>query len=127
MAWRIVRQPDGKLARWSDVVEAFTHAAMDEAQARELCRAELGERYVAEKVRAGVEDDEPWKVGVKGDGLSRWRDCLNMMPLNRSLAEASEILREMGFPDWIPYLEERAKAHERDREWERAQKRGGAQ
>lgn len=29
MAWRIVRQPNGKLARFSDIVDNFTHTNIE--------------------------------------------------------------------------------------------------
>lgn len=76
MAWRFVLQPNGKLARFSDVVDDFTHMGMTEAEALEFAVTQMGQRDAEEKVRAAVEDHEPWTVGKKGDGTARWRDSL---------------------------------------------------
>lgn len=38
MAWRFIQQPNGKFARFSDVVDDFTHYDMTEADAVYLCR-----------------------------------------------------------------------------------------
>lgn len=42
MAWRIVKQPNGKYARFSEVVDDFTHYDMTREQALELCQEYLG-------------------------------------------------------------------------------------
>ena len=77
MAWRFVKQPNGLLARFSDVVDHFTHWNMTEPQALSFCASEgFGEVGAAEKVSGGVEDWEPWKHRVKGSGHSRWDDAL---------------------------------------------------
>jgi hypothetical protein len=81
MGWRIVKQPNGLLARWSSVVDDFTHVNMAEAEAVAVCRMYpgMGRAEAAEKVRRGVEDEPVsgfLEVGGRGDGLDRWRDCL---------------------------------------------------
>lgn len=42
MAWRIVIQPNGKYARFSDVVDNFTDYDMTRDEAFELCRDAAG-------------------------------------------------------------------------------------
>lgn len=81
MARRFVRQPNGKLGLFSDVVDAFTWLNLTEEEALEVCRDEmdLGPKGSVEKVRSGVEDHEPWKFNVKGDGLSRWREAIGLI------------------------------------------------
>ena len=76
MAWRIVKQPNGLLARFSDIVDDFTHMNMTEAEAFEVCREYLGVEEAKRKVLAGVQDWKPWTNSVFGDGLSRWNDCI---------------------------------------------------
>jgi hypothetical protein len=76
MAWRIVRQPNGLLARWSDIVDNFTDYNLTETDAIEVCRYHMGEEGVKKKVQSGIDDIEPWTTNVKGDGLARWRDCI---------------------------------------------------
>ena len=76
MAWRIVRQPNGLLARFSDVVDNFTHLNMTELEAVELCSNlyNMSMPDAMQKVLAGVEDWEPWTNGeTKGDGTWRWK------------------------------------------------------
>jgi hypothetical protein len=76
MAWRIVRQPNNLLARFSDIVDDFTHMNMTEAEALEVCREYLGIVEAQKKVLAGVEDWKPWTNGVKGSGLDRWNESI---------------------------------------------------
>ena len=42
MGWRIVRQPNGLLARFSDIVDDFTDVDMTDAQALFLCTEKSG-------------------------------------------------------------------------------------
>ena len=82
MAWRIVRQPNGKLARFSDIVDDFTEMDMTRAEALDLCRIyNMGIKESRRKVQAGVEDWKPWTVGVRGDGTDRWEDCLRTITI----------------------------------------------
>lgn len=113
MGWRIVRQPDGKLARWSDVVDNFTHYGLTESQALALCEDVMPSWEAAEKVRAGVEDHEPWTIGVKGDGLSRWRDCMESLGYRGNIEETVATLHAMGFSDWEDHVR---KVHKASRE-----------
>lgn len=76
MAWRIVKQPNGLLARFSDIVDDFTHINMTEAEALEVCREYLGIVEAQKKVLAGVQDWKPWTNSIFGDGLSRWNDSI---------------------------------------------------
>ena len=76
MAWRIVKQPNGKLARFSDIVDDFTDMNMTEDEAFDLCRHYLGVEDSKRKVRAGVEDWIPWTVETPGDGTTRWIDSI---------------------------------------------------
>ncbi len=76
MAWRIVKQPNGKLARFSDIVDDFTDMDMTEAEAFECCREYLGIEDAKRKVKAGLEDWKPWTIGIKGNGTERWQNCI---------------------------------------------------
>jgi len=78
MAWRIVKQPNGKFARFSDIVDDFTAMDMTEPEVYSLCRVHLGIKDAERKVQAGMEDWRPWTTGaVKGNGTERWEDSLN--------------------------------------------------
>lgn len=76
MAWRIVKQPNGLFASFSDIVDHFTYTDMTQEQALQVCRASMSEQEAQRKVLAAVEDHKPFTVGVKGTGTSRWEDAL---------------------------------------------------
>jgi hypothetical protein len=79
MGWRIVKQPNGLLARFSDIVDDFTHYDLGEEEAIEICREHMGRIEAVDKVRRGMEDEEcpPFiNASGKNDGLDRYRDCL---------------------------------------------------
>lgn len=95
MAWRIVKQPNGKLARFSDVVDNFTHVNLNEEQALEVCIEKgLGIEDAKEKVLAGVEDWKPWSNMVKGSGHDRWDDCIESIKLVHGVKEVLKVKKE---------------------------------
>ena len=74
MAWRLVKQPNGLIARFSDIVDHFTHANMDEALvASELC--DVSPDVVADKLLGAAQDDV-WGKVEQTDGFNRWRESL---------------------------------------------------
>lgn len=81
MAWRFVRQPNGLLARFSDVVDDFTDLNLTAAQAFELCKTEhgLSDTDAHQKVRAGLDDWKPWTHAAKGSGHDRWDESLRII------------------------------------------------
>lgn len=100
MAWRIVKQPNGLFARFSDVVDDFTHYDMTEAEALEVCvqECDCGPKTAAEKVENAKRDLEPWTMKPSGgDGLNRWRDCLVTIYAVHGPARASEVGRTIGY------------------------------
>jgi hypothetical protein len=58
MAWKLVEQPNGLLARWSDVVDNFTDYDMTEFTAYNLCRQEYGmmEKPAGDKISRAREN-----------------------------------------------------------------------
>jgi len=64
MAWRIVKQPNGKYARFADSVDNFTEHDMTREEAVELCQKEIGEN--AGKIKVDRADEAP----------TRWDDAL---------------------------------------------------
>ena len=94
MAWRIVKQPNGLLARFSDIVDDFTHINMSEAEALEVCREYLGIVEAEKKVLAGVQDWKPWTNGVLGSGLDRWSASIQTIKLVHGEEVALKRLRE---------------------------------
>lgn len=78
MAWRIVKQPNGLLGRFSDIIDNFTHINMDYDEAIQCCLDNGISNYEAAKVKvdAGVNDYKPWTRNEIGSGLDRWDDCI---------------------------------------------------
>lgn len=79
MPARIVKQPNGLWARFSTVVDSFTHMNMNDKEAREALVAGPFKRTSKEEVEKSMEraarDDVDGKA-QKDDGLNRWRDSL---------------------------------------------------
>lgn len=98
MAWRIVRQPNGKLARFSEVVDDFTHYDMSEAEAMELCE-NLG-APPSRKVRAAMENPKRFEREletireVHGEGVSMLRRVELSVTDEQREARAVEELRK---------------------------------
>lgn len=92
MAWRIVKQPNGMLARFSDIVDNFTDLNLTEAEALELCEVYAFPLEAERRVKAGIEDWKPWQDDKKGDGLSRWKDCLDTIQVIHGKGAVQEIL-----------------------------------
>lgn len=104
MAWCFVRLPSGLFARWSDVVDDFTHTNLTPQDALEVCVSEHGmaEEAAQRKVQAGVEDWKPRTNGVKGSGLDRWQDSLERIGIAHGEARIQEVLREIGGVEAAP-------------------------
>ena len=69
MAWRIVQQPNGKLARFSDVCDDFTDVDMDHWEAVDECiREGMSVMDAIEKVKRGIEA-----------GNARYLECLEII------------------------------------------------
>ena len=76
MGWRIVKQPDGLLSRFSDIVDNFTHQNMNEEEALKVCIQEgLTPEQAKTKVQSGVDDLIPF-TNIKGTGTTRYEDCI---------------------------------------------------
>lgn len=91
MAWRIVKQPNGLLAIFSDIVDNFTVYHMTPEEAFKECFEQTGRQEAMDKVQRGIDDIEPWSHSKKGDGLSRWRDCLELIEMQHGVKARKEI------------------------------------
>lgn len=95
MGWRIVRQPNGLLARFSSIVDHFTHVNLTETEAFEVCRDEgCSVDLAKDKVSAGVQDFKPW-TRTPGTGLERWEDCLDTIRMVHGEEEAQGVVRSL--------------------------------
>jgi hypothetical protein len=82
MAWQFVKQPNGLFARFSGIVDSFTHVNLSEAQAIDLCEEDHGMSLSSAqlKVLSAVDDIKPW-TKEKGSGHDRWESAIEMIRL----------------------------------------------
>lgn len=64
MAWRMIKQPNGLLARFSEVVDNFTHVNLSVAEAIELCEEDMSADDAAQKVQRGIDSDNRWTEAI---------------------------------------------------------------
>ena len=93
MAWRIVKQPDGRYARFSDVVDNFTHLNMTREEALVVCREHADALWAGEKVRNA--DSDTLEDGACGGGLDRWRDSMQTVLDIHGWGGVNEVFRLM--------------------------------
>lgn len=86
MGWRIVQQPNGFFARFSEIVDDFTDCDMSQDEAVTLC---------IEKYQMG-RDDALWKVqrGV-GAGRSRFDEAIEIIRDEHGQERANECVMQM--------------------------------
>lgn len=87
MAWRVIKLPDGRYSRFSEVVDSFTNGPLTEQEAFSLCR-ELGMDAVGAKIKVARAEHNPgW-----------WPEaCLIVKHLHGD-QELQEILDELEVP-----------------------------
>jgi hypothetical protein len=104
MGWRIVKQPNGLLARFSDIVDHFTHYDMTEEEALDVCLGGamgVGREEARAKVDRGLRD-EPIPPFIedsgRGDGLDRFRDAIDTVRAIHGDGEADKTEAELSRP-----------------------------
>jgi hypothetical protein len=94
MGWRFVKQPNGLLALFSEVVDSFTVLDMTPAEAADEAEGKGMTRAAAwAKVGRGIDDVDPRTEGrvQGGEGLNRWRECLEIIREVHGEKEAAEV------------------------------------
>lgn len=83
MAWRIVKQPNGMYARFSDVVDSFTHVNLSKDGAIDICMSVpcFMSIHTAEGKVNGADTDDVWGKIERDDGLNRWRDSIETIKI----------------------------------------------
>lgn len=99
MAWRIIKQPNGRYARFSDVVDNFTHINHDRPGILAVCRHE-GMSMAEAKIKVKAADDDkacpPFiDDSGRGDGLDRYRHAIKTIKRVRGKAAAAAVVSEM--------------------------------
>lgn len=80
MAWRMVLQPNGRLARFSDVVDDFTHMNLTQQQALQVCCEFAMPLDARGKIDRALADlPNPDFVDDDGLPLKRWRQALEQI------------------------------------------------
>lgn len=76
MPQRVVRQPNGKLALFSSVVDHFLYYDCDAEELYQIMIEEYdyNRRAAMQKLMAGIDDWKPYTFGIKGTGRTRWND-----------------------------------------------------
>lgn len=96
MSWRVIKQPNGLLGIFSDVVDHFTYYDMTEEEAIEVCQSDydLGRLASRDKVQAGLDDIKPYTMD-KGSGLERWADALDRIKSVYGVKEMNKFKKEI--------------------------------
>jgi hypothetical protein len=97
MAWRFVKQPNGLLARFSEVVDDFTEYDMSVSDALEYCKPLMGTLDANGKVDRALADDMTGigQASPLGDGLDRFRDAIATIKQIHGYETALEREREL--------------------------------
>ena len=109
MAWYFVKQPNGLLARFSEISDFFTDIDLTVEHALLMCMQEYGMRKdsAALKVQRALDDEDQWEINKKGDGSLRWRNALRTIVSVHGKKELESFLEEHDFPkdilDSLPY------------------------
>lgn len=100
MGWSILNQPNGQLARFSKVVDDFTHINMDEEEAFKCCQQQGLSRQEASKKILGAQQDTPYygEPKTEHDGLSRYRYAIKMVALVHGNDRVNEVKALMEAP-----------------------------
>lgn len=89
MDFRIVRQPNGLFARFSDTDRNFTRYNMNAEEAEQYCRNDgLSAHAASAEVLLGAEDRDPDQPGRIGSGLDRWEAALRIIEVAHGDLEA---------------------------------------
>lgn len=91
MAWRFVRTPDGRLARFSEVVDNLTAFALSDEDAKQIC-LEHGVLDIDRKVAA---------ADSLSDGQTRWDEVVGIVRAVHGARKLRDLLIEIGLPEQL--------------------------
>jgi hypothetical protein len=78
MSWKIVRQPNDRYSRFSEVGDDFTRMNMSRNDAWELCRHDVGPRLADVRMKAADSDRFLWTQILDVIRLSHGEDHMRM-------------------------------------------------
>lgn len=93
-----VLQPDGHYARFSTVVDSFTHCNQTRDEALAVWQDEVGSEKARGKL-ANAEAEEPSSVSGAPGPLARWRGCLEHIAIIHGEKFLRETLAEFSLTD----------------------------
>lgn len=94
MGWMILKQPNGYYARFSSIVDTFTHVNLTWGDAMDVCIDECGKLEAVGKLKRADQDADRTNNPRTGDGLNRWRECLETVELIHGKREAKRFVRD---------------------------------
>jgi hypothetical protein len=97
-----VKQPDGKFALFSSIVDDFTEWGLSDDEAVEVASGSLGVTAdLMDDVIGKAQRDEPfWASTDRGDGANRWRQALVPMAAQHGIERIEERMLEMGIGEF---------------------------
>lgn len=100
MAWYFVKQPNGLLARFSEIPDFFTDIDLTVEHALLMCMKEYGmsKESAALKVQRALDDEDQWERNKKGDGSLRWSNALKTIVSVHGKKSWKAFLKNTTFP-----------------------------
>lgn len=89
MAWRFVQQPNGLLARFSDIVDDFTDYHLTHMDAVRLCMRDHGMSIKEAELKV----ERGWQAG-----MTRWPDEIKTIRVVHGDSIAEERIKELSQP-----------------------------
>ena len=88
----IVKQPNGYYARFSSIVDNFTHINLTKEEAFDLCQDNVGRNEAKNKIQRADSDANPRSHQPRqGNGLQRWNECLERILMQHGEEEKAEV------------------------------------
>lgn len=95
MSWRLVKQPNGLFARFSDVVDDFTNVNLSTEDALTLCRDQYNLSSVDAIVKINAAVDDLSESSNKGAGLDRFYGCLETIREEHGTSRFADVCKNM--------------------------------
>lgn len=117
MGWRVVKQPDGRYAIFSEIVDCFTIMNLTRDEMIEECVEEVGRRDAEAKVqRADEERPDPRDRIGADEQYTRWEEALDIIKRVHGEMHCRAVVVEPTHPG----------SHAAREEYERARRRADA-
>jgi hypothetical protein len=95
----VLKQPNGKFAIFSSIVDDFTWIDMTSEEVLKVGTQQWGRETAIEKIERGIADAPLWENTGETDGLSRWRDACKNIALQHGLKVLQSRMDDMGLGD----------------------------